>query len=81
MTMMVAPRVTIMGNTFLNNEPSSMVIAVDSDLAVIFSGTGNTSSGAVSGLSLEDNDTADATGSIGLDGATINFPSPGNIAD
>lgn len=71
----------ISGNTFLNNGGSSLDLDLDSDAGVVVSGKGNTSSGAGSGFSLEDNDTVDATGSVQIDGATINFPSPGDIPD
>ena len=79
---LVTPQVMITGNSFLNNGSSSINLGSDDGGAQInYSGTGNTSSGAGSGLSLEDDDTTGATGSIEINGTTIGFPSPGDIPE
>lgn len=70
------------GNQFLNNGDNSLELRLVTDGATInMDGTGNVSSGAGSGLALKDDDTSSATGSIQLNGATITFPSPGDIPD
>lgn len=71
----------IAGNAFINNGGDSIELTVHLGAPMPFSGTGNTSVGAGSGLMLNDGDTSDATGSIEINGTVINFPSPGNIAE
>lgn len=74
--------VEISGNIISNSGASSITLGVTGPGTVDFSSTfNNITSGAGTGLSLFDLGTPSATGDILLNGAVINFPDPGDIAE
>ncbi|NOX99071.1 MAG: hypothetical protein GXP30_04940 [Verrucomicrobia bacterium] len=74
--------IEIGGNIIDNSVFSSITLGVTGAGTVDFSSTlDNNTSGAGTGLSLFDLGTPSATGDILLNGAVINFPDPGDIAE
>lgn len=72
--------INLSGNQFLNNGDDSLDLLVsDNDLTPVFMSTLDNTSAGAGGFSLRDRGTGDSTGSILLNGATINFPNPGNV--
>ncbi|MFK5924434.1 MAG: right-handed parallel beta-helix repeat-containing protein, partial [Verrucomicrobiota bacterium] len=75
--------INISGNSFMTHGGDSIALDLGGSSGPVdfFSTLDNTSAGAGSGNALGDNGTSNATGFIILDGATINFPNPGDIPD